>query len=62
MKLNENIMITPYDIYNTILDLIGVNTFNKNGQSLLRKIEDGDKRNCKKYEQDMDKLWCRCID
>ena len=62
MKLNENIMITPYDIYNTILDLIGVNTFNKNGQSLLRKIEDGDKRNCKKYEQDMDKLWCRCMD
>ena len=60
MIFNGNIMVTPYDIYFTLLDLIGVERLDQNGQSLLSKIEDGDKRNCKKYEQDLDKEWCRC--
>ena len=64
LDFNRNIMITSYDIYYTLLDLLGIdfNSFHKQGESLLNKIEDGDQRNCKKYENDMIKLWCRCSD
>jgi len=64
LEYNRNIMITSYDIYYTLLDLLGIdsNQYNKQGESLLNRIEDGDQRNCKKYENDMIKLWCRCSD
>jgi len=62
LEFNKNVMITPYDIYNTLLDFIDVdrnNIYTPHGKSLFEKIEEKE-RYCEKYNFDMKKLWCRC--
>jgi len=63
LEHNKNSMISPYDIHNTILDLLDVDRkYNsKNGTSLLEKVN-SEERNCDYFSFDMDKIWCRCAD
>ena len=61
LKANENVMVTPYDIFNTLVDLSGDKTHPKThrGESLFNAIN-GTQRNCSNYELDLKPLWCRC--
>jgi hypothetical protein len=59
---NEDVMVTPYDIYNTMMDFINFDRSSKYisrlGESVLDKIDSH--RDCKKYSLDLQDLWCRC--
>jgi hypothetical protein len=63
LKHNEQIMVTPYDIHNTMLNILNMGETNdfysKMGKSFFSKIS-GLERDCKTYKQDMSDLWCRC--
>ena len=62
---NQQQMITPYDIYDTLLDLINVDknvykNLDKNkGQSLFKKIN-GKERNCENYTGEITDDVCFC--
>jgi hypothetical protein len=62
IRYNENTMVTPYDIFDTLLSLINEdkNYPSANGQSVLKNKIKGDDRICKKYKLDLIDLWCRC--
>ena len=65
IRENEQRIVTPYDIYNTILDMIGFNEtyFNKKGNSTLQKIESKFKT-CQFFENEMREIrkdYCTCI-
>jgi len=61
---NENIMVTPYDIFDTLISLIGgkdvIKVKSNLGQSVITEIIEGKTRNCKRYALDMLDIWCRC--
>ena len=62
---NQQKMITPYDIHDTLLHMINVNKYDyKNmdpnrGQSLFMKIN-GKERNCQKYNGEITNDFCFC--
>ena len=62
---NEQQMITPYDIHDTLLDMININKYNyqnielTKGQSLFIKIN-GKERNCQRYEKEINNIYCFC--
>ena len=64
LEKNQQIFITPYDIHDTLIDIIyGEEKFNvksRFGKSLFRDI-DGMERNCQKYEELTENDLCRCI-
>ena len=64
LKYNQQRMVTPYDIHDTLLDMLGYRydskIYSKKGKSVFHKI-DGLKRNCEYYERDIIPLWCRCF-
>ena len=64
LENNQQIFITPYDIHDTLIDIIyGEEKFNvksRFGKSLFRDI-DGMERNCQKYEELTENDLCRCI-
>lgn len=69
---NENTMVTPYDIFDTLISLIDENYNIKSvdsafklprstyGQSVIKEIVHGEERSCKRYKLDMLDIWCRC--
>ena len=59
---NEQKFITPYDIHDTIIDIINGNEYSDNGISVFQKI-DSLKRNCDSYNDDYDdkKRFCSCL-
>jgi hypothetical protein len=63
MKNNEQVMVTPYDIYNTLLNFVDMKHenqfYSKYGKSLFDKIS-GLERSCENYKLDLSDLWCRC--
>ena len=63
LKKNEQIFITPYDIHDTLVDIIynGENreVMSRNGESLFRNINSME-RSCSKYSELTEDL-CRCI-
>ena len=65
--LNEQTFVTPYEIYATLLDNLGLNSsfYNSKKSSPLDKKIDNSKRNCELYYQDFkfysdDLELCRC--
>ena len=64
LERNQQILVTPYDIYDTIIDIIygrqNLELKSRFGQSLFREIKELE-RNCKKYEELMEEGICRCI-
>ena len=65
IRENEQKIVTPYDIYNTLLDMIGFNNtyFNKKGNSTLEKAESKFKT-CHFFENEMREIrkdYCTCI-
>jgi hypothetical protein len=60
---NQQVMVTPYDIHNTLLNLINMGDeneyYSKLGKSLFEPIS-GLSRDCETYKLDMSDLWCRC--
>jgi hypothetical protein len=61
---NEEVLVTPYDVYNTMMDLINMDRSSKYisrfGESVLDKIDSEKARNCENYRLDLKDLWCRC--
>ena len=63
---NQQMMITTYDIHDTLLDMINVNKYKYNemnslmGQSIFLKIN-GTMRNCQKYKEYITDEFCVCI-
>ena len=61
---NEQVMITPYDIYDTLLHLIDEKEeseyYSRFGSSLLKRIKNSGERNCDTYKLDLSDIWCRC--
>ena len=64
LERNQQILITPYDIHDTLIDIIyGKENSELNsrfGKSLFREIKEME-RNCNKYEELVEKDICRCI-
>ena len=66
MKNNQQNIVTPYDIHDTMVYLVSNDDDwkSKKGQSLTEEI-DGLKRNCENYIDDFDNEtineYCRCI-
>ena len=67
IHINEQRFLTPYDIHDTLVDILGLNETEKTnyGQSLFKEI-DGSKRFCKFYPEFMNKrknefYSCQCI-
>ena len=65
LKKNQQNIVTPYDIHDTMLDIF---KFEKNtkyksryGQTVFEEINNL-QRNCETYKLDLQPLWCRCID
>ena len=65
LKNNQQNIVTPYDIHDTMLDIF---KFEKNtkyksryGQTVFEEINNL-QRNCETYKLDLQPLWCRCID
>ena len=62
---NEQQMITPYDIHDTLLDMINIDKYNYQNieltkeQSLFIKIN-GKERNCQKYKKEIYNISCFC--
>ena len=62
---NQQQMITPYDIHDTLLDMININKYDykklesTRGQSLFFKIN-GKERNCQKYHGEITEDFCFC--
>ena len=65
IRENEQKLVTPYDIYNTLLDMIGFNKtyFTDKGDSTLQKVESKHKT-CQFFENEMKEIdtdFCSCI-
>lgn len=60
---NQQKMVTPYDIHDTMLYMIGFEEGSKYhsrfGTSIYKSIN-AKERDCVRYKQDMKPLWCRC--
>ena len=65
LEINQQRMVTPYDIHDTLLDIFGYhindNVYSRKGKSIYTEIN-GLERNCDYYSQDIITLWCRCFD
>ena len=65
LEINQQRMVSPYDIFDTLLDMFGYHEKDKvhsrKGISVYKKIN-GLERNCDYYSQDIIPLWCRCFD
>ena len=59
---NEQIFLTPYDIHDTVIDIINSNNFSQRGNSVFNYINSKE-RFCQKYTDDYDdmKRFCTCI-
>ena len=57
-------MVTPYDIHDTLLYMIGFEEGSKYhsryGQSVFKAVN-AKERDCVRYKQDLKDTWCRCI-
>ena len=64
LEINQQIMTTPYDIHDTLVDIIygyeNLEIKSRFGKSLFRQIN-GMERNCEKYEELIKSDLCRCI-
>jgi hypothetical protein len=65
LLFNQQTFITPYDIYDTLINIIynensNITFYTGKGDSVLNSIKTKE-RNCKKYFE-MKKDFCRCID
>ena len=64
LEKNQQIFVTPYDIHDTLIDIIydneNLEIKSRFGKSLFRDIN-GMERNCHKYEELNDTNICRCI-
>ena len=65
LRINQQRLVTPYDIYDTLLDMFGYKfedkVFSRKGKSVFNKIN-GLERDCEYYSQYILPLWCRCVD
>ena len=65
LEINQQRLVSPYDIHDTLLDMFGYHQNNKiysrKGQSIYKEIN-GLERNCDYYSQDIMPIWCRCFD
>ena len=65
LEINQQRMVSPYDIFDTLLDMFGYHekdkVYSRKGISVYKKIN-GLERNCDYYSQDIIPLWCRCFD
>ena len=56
LRINQQRLVTPYDIYNTLLDMFGYKfedkVFSRKGKSVFNKIN-GLERDCEYYSQDI---------
>ena len=61
---NQQKMVTPYDIHDTLLYMIGFEEGSKYhsryGQSVFKAVN-AKERDCVRYKQDLKDTWCRCI-
>ena len=65
IEINQQRLVTPYDIHDTLLDMFGYKlndkVYSRKGKSIFSEIN-GLERNCDFYKQDLLPLWCRCVD
>jgi len=65
IEINQQRLVTPYDIHDTLLDMFGYKLndkiYSRKGKSIFSEIK-GLERNCDFYKQDLLPLWCRCKD
>ena len=65
IEINQQRLVTPYDIHDTLLDMFGYKlndkAYSRKGKSIFSEIN-GLERNCDFYKQDLLPLWCRCED
>ena len=65
IEINQQKLVTPYDIHDTLLDMFGYKlndkVYSRKGKSIFSEIN-GLERNCDFYKQDLLPLWCRCKD
>lgn len=65
LEINQQRMVSPYDIHDTLLDMFGYNkkdkAYSRKGKSVYEEIN-GLERNCDYYGQDILPIWCRCVD
>ena len=65
IEINQQRLVTPYDIHDTLLDIFGYKlndkVYSRKGKSIFSEIN-GLERNCDFYKQDLLPLWCRCKD
>ena len=65
IEINQQRLVTPYDIHDTLLDMFGYKlndkVYSRKGKSIFSEIN-GLERNCDFYKQDLLPLWCRCED
>ena len=65
LEINQQRLVSPYDIHDTLLDMFGYHQnnklFSRKGQSVSKEVN-GLERNCDYYSQDIMPIWCRCFD
>ena len=65
IEINQQRLVTPYDIHDTLLDMFGYKlndkVYSRKGKSIFSEIN-GLERNCDFYKLDLLPLWCRCED
>ena len=65
LEINQQRLVSPYDIHDTLLDMFGYHQnnkiFSRKGQSIYKEVN-GLERNCEYYSQDIMPIWCRCFD
>ena len=65
LEINQQRLVTPYDIHDTILDIFGYKlkdkVLSRKGKTVFEEIN-GLERDCEYYSQDILPLWCRCVD
>ena len=65
IEINQQRLVTPYDIHDTLLDMFGYKlndkVYSRKGKSVFEEIN-GLERDCDYYSQDLLPLWCRCKD
>ena len=62
--LSSSLNVSPYDIHDTMLYMIGFEEGSKYhsrfGQSIYKAVN-AKERDCFRYKQDLKDTWCRCI-
>jgi hypothetical protein len=65
LEINQQRLVTPYDIHDTLLDMFGYRfedkVYSRKGKSIFYEIN-GLERDCKYYSLDILPIWCRCVD